>query len=79
MSRWWLQDCRSDAYVPEEEGAEEEQATAAIKSAQAPAFHASPQVTESSEYGTFPRLTVPQVSWFHRDQSSILIKDRGDS
>ena len=45
VSRWWLQDCRSDAYAPEEGGDEEEQATAAIKSAQAPAFDASPQVT----------------------------------
>lgn len=42
MSRWWLQDCRSDAYVPEEHREEEEQSMATYDSAQAPGFDASP-------------------------------------
>ena len=58
MSRWWLQDCRSDAYLPEEGRDAEEQAVAASTSAQAPAFDASPQVTQSFKCDTSPTLTV---------------------
>ena len=58
MSHWWLQDCRSDAYLPGEGRDEEEQAVAASKSAQVPAFDASPQVTQSFKYDNSPNLTV---------------------
>ena len=51
MSRWWLQDCRSDAYVPEEARDEEEQPLGNNDPAQPPRFDAlPPQVSQRAQF-----------------------------
>ncbi|KAL3134993.1 hypothetical protein ABBQ32_007945 [Trebouxia sp. C0010 RCD-2024] len=78
VSRWWLQDCRSDAYVPEEDRAGEEQSMATCDSAQAPGFDASPpqamemndkpdETDETAGEGSPGGVPLPSPAELHAD------------